>query len=169
MIVFICLGLAGLVMFIFATMLVGHDHSDLGHDLDDPDAAHYTGPSFFSVFAFSFFLTGFGGAGAILKAQGSGTVTSSLVALLVGCCLWLGAFGFMSVLHRQQADSTVTSEKLIGTLGVVTIPISLNHVGKIQCAGCSEELIVRCDEEVGVGERVRILENSGGVYIVRKS
>lgn len=168
MIVFICLGLVGLVLFVFATMLGGHDHSDLGHDVSDADSAHDTGPSFFSVFSFSFFLTGFGGAGAVLKAQGSGTVASSLLALLVGCCLWLAAFGFMSLLHGQQADSTVTAEKLIGSLGVVTVPIPQNHVGKIQCAGCSEELIVRCDVEVGVGERVRIVENSGGVYIVRK-
>lgn len=169
MIVFICLGLVGLVMFVFATMLGGHDHTDLGHDIADPDAAHDTGPSFFSVFAFSFFLTGFGGAGAVLRAQGSGIVPSAMLALLVGCCLWLAAFGFMSLLHRQQADSTVTAEKLIGSLGVVTIPIAPNGVGKVQCAGCSEELIVRCDEEVSAGGRVRIVENSGGVYIVRKA
>lgn len=168
MIVFICLGLVGLVLFICATMLGGHDHSDLGHDVGDPDASHDTGPSFFSVFSFSFFLTGFGGAGAVLKAQGWATVSSSLLALLIGCCLWLAAFGFMSLLHRQQADSTVTVEKLIGASGVITIPISGNHVGKMQCGACSEELIVRCDEEVAAGERVRIVENSGGAYIVKK-
>ena len=74
----------------------------------------------------------------------------------------------MSMLHRQQADSTVTSAKLIGAIGVVTIPVSKDHLGKIQCAACTEELIVRCDEEVGAGERVRILEGTGGIYFVKK-
>lgn len=168
MIVFICLGIVGLVLFIFATMLGGHDHSDMGHDFGDHDAAHDTGPSFFSAFAFAFFLTGFGGAGTMLKAMGWATFPSTLVALLAGCCLWAGAFAFMSVLHRQQADSTVTTAKLVGAVGVVTIPISLNGVGKIQCGACTEELIVRCDEEVPAGERVRIVENSGGVYLVKR-
>ena len=68
MIVFICLGLVGLTLFIFSTMLSGHDHTDPGHDIDDPDTVHDSGQSLFSVFAFSFFLTGFGGAGAVLKA-----------------------------------------------------------------------------------------------------
>jgi membrane-bound ClpP family serine protease len=168
MIVFICLGVVGLALFIFATMLGGHDHSDMGHDFGDHDAAHDTGPSFFSAFSLAFFLTGFGGAGTMLKAMGWATIPCSLVSLVLGCCLWGLAFAFMSVLHRQQADSTVTAAKLIGSIGVVTIPIAPNRVGKIQCAACSEELIVRCDEEVAAGERVRIVEDSGGTYIVKK-
>ena len=168
MIVFICLGLVGLVLFIFATMLGGHDHSDMGHDFGDHDAAHDTGPSFFSAFSIAFFLTGFGGVGTLLKASGWSTIPASLVALGAGCCLWAGAFAFMSVLHRQQADSTVTAARLIGAIGVVTVPIVSNGVGKIQCAACSEELIVRCDEEVAAGERVRIVEDSGGTYLVKR-
>ncbi|MBZ5625340.1 MAG: hypothetical protein LAQ69_42565 [Acidobacteriia bacterium] len=168
MIVFICLGIVGLTMFVFAALLGGHDHSDMGHDFSDHDAAHDTGPSFFSAFSLAFFLTGFGGVGTLLKASGWSTFPSSLLALLAGCSLWALAFGFMSMLHRQQADSTVTSAKLIGAIGVVTIPVSKDHLGKIQCAACTEELIVRCDEEVGAGERVRILEGTGGIYFVKK-
>lgn len=168
MIVFICLGIVGLTMFLFATMFGGHDHSDMGHDFGDHDSAHDTGPSFFSVFSLAFFLTGFGGTGTLLKASGWSTVPTSFVALLAGSSLWLLAFGFMSMLHRQQADSTVTSAKLVGHVGVVTIPISENHLGKIQCAACSEELIVRCDQEVGAGARVRIVESAGGIYLVKK-
>ena len=168
MIVFICLGIVGIVLFLFATMMGGHDHSDMGHDFGDHDAAHDTGPSFFSAFAFAFFLTGFGGAGTLLKASGWATFSATLVALAAGGCLWAGAFAFMSVLHRQQADSTVTVAKLIGSVGVVTVQIAPGGVGKIQCAACSEELIVRCDEEVATGERVRIIESSGGAYLVKR-
>ena len=168
MIVFICLGIVGLVLFVFATMFGGHDHSDMGHDFGDHDAAHDTGPSFFSAFSLAFFLTGFGGTGTLLKASGWATFPCSLVALTAGCCLWALAFAFMSVLHRQQADSTVTAAKLIGAVGTVTVPIAPNGVGKIQCAACSEELIVRCDEELPAGERVRIVEDSGGTYLVKR-
>ena len=169
MIVFICLGIVGLMMFLFASMFGGHDHSDMGHDFGDHDVAHDTGPSFFSAFSLAFFLTGFGGAGTLMKASGWATIPSSLIALLAGSALWALAFLFMSMLHRQQADSTVTSAKLVGAVGVVTIPISVeSHLGKIQCAACSEELIVRCDEEVGAGARVRIVESAGGIYLVKK-
>src|SRR5207245_558359 len=133
----------------------GHDHSDVGHDVGGHDGAHDTGPSFFSAFAFSFFLTGFGGVGALMKASEWSTLASSAGALTGGSCLWAAAFAFMSVLHRQQADSTVTSAKLIGAVAVVTIPIPRNGVGKVQCSACTEELIVRSDQEVGAGERVR--------------
>jgi membrane protein implicated in regulation of membrane protease activity len=167
-IVFICLGIVGLTMFLFAAMFGGHDHSDMGHDFGGHDAAHDTGPSFFSAFALAFFLTGFGGAGTLLMASGWKLLPSSLVSLLAGSCLWAIALGFMSMLHRQQADSTVKSAKLVGHVGVVTTPISENHLGKIQCAACSEELIVRCDEEVGAGARVRIVESAGGIYLVKK-
>jgi len=167
-IVYICLGIVGLVLFLFATMLGGHDHSDMGHDFGDHDAAHDTGPSFFSAFSLAFFLTGFGGTGTLLKASAWTTFPCALVSLLAGSCLWALAFAFMSVLHRQQADSTVTAAKLIGAVGVVTVQIPPGGVGKIQCAACSEELIVRCDEAVSAGERVRIVEDSGGTYIVKK-
>ena len=104
-----------------------------------------------------------------MKASGWETLSSSLVALLGGSCLWGLAFAFMSMLHRQQADSAVTSAKLVGAVGVVTMPISPeSHLGKIQCAACSEELIVRCDEAVGAGARVIIVEPTGGIYLVRK-
>jgi membrane protein implicated in regulation of membrane protease activity len=168
-IVFICLGIVGLMMFLFATMFGGHDHSDMGHDFGGHDAAHDTGPSFFSAFSLAFFLTGFGGAGTLLKASGWETLPSTLIALLAGSCLWALAFFFMSMLHRQQADSTVISGKLVGAVGVVTTAISAeSHLGKIQCAACPEELIVRCDEEVAAGARVRIIESAGGIYLVRK-
>jgi membrane protein implicated in regulation of membrane protease activity len=156
-------------MFLFATIFGGHDHSDMGHDFGGHDVAHDTGPSFLSAFSLAFFLTGFGGAGALAMASGWQAIPSTLTAVVSGSCLWLLAFAFMNMLHRQQADSTVTSEKLVGSIGVVTVAVSPeSHLGKIRCANCSEELIVRCDQEIDAGERVVIVESAGGIYLVRK-
>ena len=169
MIVFICLGIAGLAMFLFNALFGGHDHSDMGHEIGGPDGAHDTGPGFFSMFSLAFFLTGFGGVGTLLMAWGWVALTSTLVALGAGSCLWALAFAFMTVLHRQQADSAITTHKLVGAVGVVTVPISSeSHLGKVQCSNCSEELIVRCEEPVATGALVRIVERAGGVYLVTK-
>jgi membrane protein implicated in regulation of membrane protease activity len=169
MIVFICLGIAGLAMFLFASMFGGHDHSDMGHDLGGHDGAHDTGPGFFSAFSLAFFLTGFGGVGTLTIASGWQMLPSSLAALLGGGALWGIAFAFMSMLHRQQGDSTVTMAKVVGSVGVVTVPISAeSHLGKVQCASSPEELIVRCDQQVAAGARVVIVERAGGIYLVRK-
>ena len=112
-----------------------------------------------------------------IRASGAGIVTVSLRRESAG-----GKNGeaFWSLIREldvavlpntagcRSVREAVTTAKLVGAVGVVTIPISLNGVGKIQCGACTEELIVRCDEEVPAGERVRIVENSGGVYLVKR-
>ncbi|HLK68017.1 MAG TPA: NfeD family protein [Bryobacteraceae bacterium] len=169
MIVFICLGVAGLAMFLFASMAGGHDQGDVADDFGGHDLGHDSGPSFFSTFSLAFFLTGFGGAGTLTMASGWQLLPASTVALLGGLGLWVIAFAFMSMLHRQQADSTLISAQLLGAVGVVTVPISAEtHLGKIQCGSCPEELIVRCDDKIDAGSRVVITERAGGIYLVRK-
>ena len=43
------------MMFLFASLFGGDDHSDMGHDFGGHDVAHDTGPSFFSTFSLASF------------------------------------------------------------------------------------------------------------------
>jgi len=73
---FIVTGLFGLLFFI-ASLLFG-DH-DVSHDVHDVDGDHdHGGPSVISVFNVAWFLIGFGGAGALLKASGAGMPASTV-------------------------------------------------------------------------------------------
>lgn len=168
---FIVLGVLGFCFFA-ASLLFG-DHDVGGHDHDfshDHDASDGHGASVFSVFTISWFMIGFGGAGAIARLNGSTLPLSNFFGLLTGALCWGFAFGVMFLLYKQQADSTVTTAKLSKAIATVSLAIPPDGIGKIQChvAGGISEYIARSThgQSLSEGTTVKVVTDSGGVYLV---
>ena len=168
---FIVLGLLGVCFFVASLMfgdhdVGGHDH-DFGHDHDASDGH---GASVFSVFTISWFMIGFGGAGAIARLNAFSLPFSNFFGLLAGAVCWGFAFGVMHLLYKQQADSTVTATKLGSATSTVSLAIPANGAGKIQChvAGGINEYIARGvnGQSLDTGVPVKVVGDSGGVYLV---
>lgn len=177
MILFIVTGLIGLLFFIGSLIFGGHDaggdHDFGGHDAGGHDAGgdhEHSGTSVLSVFNVAWFLIGFGGMGMILRAQDVGMPASTISGVFTGAACWALAFFVMHMLTKQQGDSTVTLGRMKDVVATVTMPITGNGMGKIQCsvAGSSQEFLARSANTTTllVGSQVRIVGDSGGVYLV---
>jgi len=164
---FIVAGLFG-VLFFVASLIFG-DH-DVSHDHDFDGDHDHGGPSVFSVFNISWFLIGFGGMGAVVRANEVGMPGSTISGVLTGAFCWGIAFSVMYMLSKQQGDSTVTTQRIMNVVGTVILPIPADGVGKVQCsvAGSSQEFIARSSKSTSlpVGSQVRIVGDTGGVYLV---
>lgn len=168
---FIVLGLLGLCFFI-ASMLfgdhdIGHDH-DFGHDHDGGDGH---GGSVFSVFNISWFMIGFGGAGTIATLNKLSFPKSCAAGLIFGAvCLSL-AFLFMKAMYKQQANSTLTTEKLTTLSATVSLLIPAGDIGKIQCntGDGFNEFVARSEngQSLPTGTPVRIVSQAGGICTVK--
>ena len=164
---FIVTGLFGVLFFVGA--LIFGDH-DVGHDHDFDGSHDHSGPSVFSVFNVSWFLIGFGGVGAIVRANDVGMPTSTGSGLMTGIICWGFAFYVMHLMSKQQGDSTVTVARIMNATGTVVMSIPAEGVGKIQCtvAGSLQEFLARSAKSTSLstGSRVRIVGDAGGVYLV---
>lgn len=164
---FIVTGLLGVLFFIGALMFGDHD---VGHDHDFSGDHDHDGPSIFSVFNVSWFLIGFGGVGAIVRANGSGMPASTMSGLATGVVCWGIALSVMYLLAKQQGDSTVTVARIMNATGTVVLPIPENGMGKVQCsvAGSLQEFLARSTNSAPLssGSQVRIVGDAGGVYLV---
>src|SRR3989338_6408628 len=129
---FIIAGVFGLMFFI-ASLTFG-DHDIGGHDHDfGGDHDGHGGPGVFSVFNISWFLIGFGGMGALFRANNAGMPASTISAVLTGVTCLAIAFLVMRAMAGQQGDSTVTASRIMNANGTVVLAIPANGVGKIQC------------------------------------
>lgn len=163
---FLAAGIFGVMFFIAALIFgdhdVGHGHVDGGHD--------HSGASVFSLFNVSWFLIGFGGAGAVMRANDSSIPLSTFVGLLTGIVFWGLAFSVMHLMTKQQGDSTVTTARIMKTTGTIILSVPQNGIGKMQCsvAGGTQEFLVRSvtGAPISVGSHVRITGDAGGVYLV---
>ncbi|KKQ78138.1 MAG: hypothetical protein A3A96_00395 [Candidatus Zambryskibacteria bacterium RIFCSPLOWO2_01_FULL_39_39] len=164
---FLVTGIFGLLFFVGSLLLGDHD---VGHDHDFDGDHDHEGPNIFSVFNVAWFLIGFGGMGAIMRANSISMPGSTISGLLTGVVCWGFAFFVMHMLKKQQGDSTVTTARLMQATGVVVLQIPVNGIGKIQCsvAGGSQEFLARYAGVTSLpeGSRVRIVGDNGGVYTV---
>lgn len=165
---FILAGVLGLMFFIVSLAFGDHDIGGHDHDFGGDYDGH--GPGVFSVFNISWFLIGFGGMGAILRANGAGIPASTISGVLTGAfCLGI-AFLAMRAMAGQQGDSTVTASRIMNVTGTVVLSIPANGVGKIQCsvAGSTQEFLARSVKAVALpeGSQVKILNDVGGIYMV---
>ena len=168
---FIVLGLLGFCFFAASLLFGDHDIGGHDHDFgDDHDASDGSGASVFSVFTISWFMIGFGGAGAIARLNDFSLPLSNVFGLLAGAICWSLAFSVMGLLYKQQADSTVTTDKLGNATATVTFAIPAYGTGKIQCnvAGGINEYIARAThgQTLPEGTSVKIVGDSGGIYLV---
>lgn len=172
MALFIVLGLLGLLFF--AVSLVFGDHDVGGHDHDfghGHDGGDSHGGSVFSVFNISWFMIGFGGAGTIATVNGISFPKSCATGVIFGAvCLFL-AFLFMKAMHKQQANSTLTTEKLVTICATVSLSIPAGGIGKIQCntGDGFNEFVARSEngQSLPAGTPVRIVSQAGGICTVK--
>ena len=164
---FIVAGLIGFLFFVGS--LIFGDH-DVGHDHDFDGSHEHSGPSILSVFNVSWFLIGFGGVGAMVRANDAGMPASTMSGLATGIVCWGIAFSVMHLLSKQQGDSTVTAARIMNATGTVVLSIPENGMGKIQCsvAGSLQEFLARSTNNTSfpAGSRVKIVGDAGGVYLV---
>lgn len=141
--VFAALAIVGAIISI-VSMLFGGDHdSDVDHDVDhggDGDHGDHgdSGVGFgwllypvMSVRGMSLLATGFGALGYITFYVTQKLLYSCIVGTLSG---WLFAFvGFMLIrtFKKQQSNSLVQNEALIGLEAIVTLSIPKNGMGEV--------------------------------------
>ena len=88
----------------------------------------------FSTPFWSFGLTGFGLCGLLIQllVRDSSGWPTSLIALSLGCCMGLAATRLLRLIGRQEADSLVRSDDLIGLEGVVTLAMDAEQRGFVE-------------------------------------
>ncbi len=162
MALFLVSGVIGVALMLVSVLFGDHDVG--GHDGHDG--------GIFSVFTVSWFLVGFGGVGTLMQVNGYPVGMSTLGGVGIGVLCWCLAFGLMQMMRKQQGDSMVTSSRLLNTLGVVTIEIPSNSVGKIVCdvAGGTQEFVARSQsgQTLPAGTPVRVTADTGGVCLVER-
>ena len=88
----------------------------------------------FSTPFWSFGLTGFGLSGVLMNifAGANAWLPSSLMALLMGLAMGIGATKTLAILGRREADSLVRSDDLVGLPGRITLRIQSGQRGFVE-------------------------------------
>ena len=88
----------------------------------------------FSTPFWSFGLTGFGLSGVLMNifAGTNAWLPSSLMALLMGLAMGIGATKTLAILGRREADSLVRSDDLVGLPGRITLRIQSGQRGFVE-------------------------------------
>ncbi len=173
--VFISLGVAGLIV-LGAAVLLGHHDGDTSHDFGHTDHGmeHDTesAPSFLSPRVFCAFLTGFGAAGAIATCYGAHAGAATAIGFIPGIVMALIAWGVAVILFKQQANSSLRPGQSVGAIGRVVTTISAGGTGEVDVTVNGQIITYNAtaegDELIQSGVRVRVVTESGGMITVRK-
>jgi len=172
MLIFLTIALVGFV-YVLLTSTLGHfTHeatTDGGHD-----GGHENGTiiSIFSPRVIAMFMMGFGGAGGVAYFYQWGYPWSSAIGL--GCGLLMGAMMFylLDFFARQQCNSLVATQDLIGQAGTVEVAIGANQPGEVAVsyAGRYATYLARAKggKTVNRGCKVTIVETVGSDLIVEE-
>lgn len=143
----------------------GGDHGDHGVELS----------SLFSVRALSLFVTGFGGAGYVTMHVSQKLYLACAAGLLAGVGLAAVGLWIIHFARKQEADSTITSEHVIGheALVVTDIPPALSGRGEVSfVAGGVQQhsaAMTESESELRRGTAVRIVRTAASFVVVAKS
>ena len=167
--VFLCLGIVGLVVLAFAA-LFGGEH-DFGHDLGGGHDGGDSGPGIFSAKTASAFLTAFGLSGAVAIASNLSLWPSIGIGVGAGLAFGFVAFQIINVFHKQEATSSLATEELLGQKGEVITTIPATGRGEIRVHFSSETrtfLAGSADgESIPPGTTVEIVSTSGMIQVRR--
>lgn len=147
---------------------VGFDHDhDMGHDTGHAESS---GPSPWSIRVLSLFVTAFGAVGAIAQSYGASPMQSSIAGFFAGIVFAFVGWQLLRLFWSQQGSSTVSSEDLLGTTGMVFTPIPPRGVGEITVVvrGQSRHYPARARDGIGIlkGVTICIVEFPADVAIV---
>ena len=175
MLVFLAIMAAGAVVLIGGHLSGDHDH-DFGHDHDGghDHGGHdnQTTVSIFSLKVIGTFIMGFGGGGAMGKYYDLDPVRSSLAGVGFGIFLGFVMYMVLRLLYGHQANSLVSTDKLMNQKGVVTTPIGKGTLGEVNVSfeGQSFTRLARAKngEEIPSGVSVTVVETNGGELVVQQ-
>ncbi len=175
MIVFISIALAAFIIvggsFIFGhDQDVGHDGSDMGHDVDG--GASEPTISVFSTKVLATLFMGFGAAGAIAMHYGAGYVTALLIGVLCGILLGGLMYFVLELFYSQQSTSLVATNSAVGCTGAVTVTMGEGAPGEVglYLEGQYRTFSATSNDgaEIPKGQTVRILKTVGSHLVVER-
>ncbi|MEZ5165352.1 MAG: NfeD family protein [Acidimicrobiales bacterium] len=120
--------------------------------------------------AVAFFMATFGFVGVVGGATGAGALVLFITAALTALVAGLVSVRAFRWLREHSTHSGVTNAELEGTVARVTLPISVEHRGKIvvEIAGAREQMTAAPADghAIDSGERVVIVGVENGVALV---
>jgi membrane protein implicated in regulation of membrane protease activity len=122
-----------------------------------------------------FFLAFGGGAGLALEALDSSTLVSAVGAGAIGWIAGAIAVFVVRSLNKNSVSSDVKATELVGTTGLLTLPVGPGKPGKVrvEIKGRAEDYIANIDEEAGelpTGTPVLVIaEGERGSLLVAKA
>ena len=168
-ITFATIGLAGFIVLAFSALFGGHGgdhHHDFQHD-GDSDVVSIFSPKILAVFC-----VGFGAAGLIASILNAGVFVATFSGAGSGIILAAIAFFALSYMHKQQANSLVGTEDIVGRTGRVTTAIPSEGVGEvavtIQQQYSTHMAKAKGGQAIAIGQTVKILGRTGGVLEVER-
>lgn len=166
------IALAGLVVLAFSALFGGHDHADhAGHDVHHDGGAH-AAVSIFSPRIIAVFCVGFGAAGLIVSTMGVGLFGAIGAGLASGVVLAGIAFMALSFMYKQQANSMISGESVIGQMARVTTAIPAQGVGEVGVTVQQQygTHIAKTKDGCAIpaGQTVKIIGRVGGVLEVER-
>jgi len=176
-VVFLIIG--GFALLLLLLSLVGGGHLHLGHfhvghlhlghfHLGHAHVGHVgggNGGAELSVPGIAGFLGAFGFGGAIVESLlpdrgGTGLLIAVVVGLLAAVPTGWLAGRLVNAAMNMSTDATLTSNDLLGTVGVVITPVPVGGYGEVRLAVAGQQIKfnARSDQPLALGTRVFVIE-----------
>jgi membrane protein implicated in regulation of membrane protease activity len=172
MLLFFTIAAAGLA-YVLLTSVHGHDlahdisHDDLGHD-GDQAGGHIA--SILSPRVVAMFMMGFGATAGVARFYNLSYPLCCLAGLAAGVSVGALMYYMLEFFVRQQANSLIDTQSLVGNFGTVAVGIEGNQPGEVAVsfAGRYATYVARSHggEKIGKGSRVVVVETVGSDLIV---
>jgi membrane protein implicated in regulation of membrane protease activity len=176
-VVFLIIG--GFALLLLLLSLVGGGHLHLGHfhvghfhlghfHLGHAHVGHVgggNGGAELSLPVIAGFLGAFGFGGAIVESLlpdrgGTGLLIAVVVGLLAAVPTGWLAGRLVNAAMNMSTDATLTSNDLLGTVGVVITPVPVGGYGEVRLAVAGQQIKfnARSDQPLALGTRVFVIE-----------
>ena len=176
-VVFLIIG--GFALLLLLLSLVGGGHLHLGHfhvghlhlghfHLGHAHVGHVgggNGGAELSLPVIAGFLGAFGFGGAIVESLlpnrgGTGLLVAVVVGLLAAVPTGWLAGRLVNAAMNMSTDATLTSNDLLGTVGVVITPVPVGGYGEVRLAVAGQQIKfnARSDQPLALGTRVFVIE-----------
>lgn len=161
------------VTLLVASIILGGKDTDHGSGHDSDVGLGWAPVT--SLRFWVFFLAFGGGAGLALEALESSRVVSAIGAGAIGWIAGAIAVAVVKSLNKHSVSSDVKANELIGTTGLLTLPVGPGKPGKVrvEIKGRAEDYVAHIDEEVGelpTGTPVLVIaEGERGSLLVSKA
>lgn len=163
----------GMIFALFSLIFGGdHDGGDADHGDVHGEDGDDQGPGFFSIRGISLFASGFGGIGFIVMYYTKKVLVASVSGLAFGWIFALLGLFMMRLMIRQQANSIIQPEQIVGIVGEVTTGIPDRGVGEVRLTVDGITMTRTASSTTGTGIRsgttVRVVRSDGGTVSVEE-